>query len=87
MLQVGQLVKGYISCGTANPFYNKLVLLKVVSAVDDELVQVQTVDAETFKHHIDTFNNKHELLNSRVEYQKHTYTNWLKVEKGYEIVK
>lgn len=86
MLKVGQVVKGYIQCGTANPFYNKPVLLKVVSAVDDELVQVTTVDSAWFTHHVDTFNKHHELLNSKTVYEQHQYTNWLKVEMGYEVI-
>jgi hypothetical protein len=86
MLKVGQVVKGYINCGVKNPFYNKPVLLTVKCVINSNLVEVETVNAEVFEHHVATFNKCHELLNEKTVYETHTYTNWLKVEKGYEIV-
>ena len=43
MLKVNQVVKGFINCGIKNPFYNKPVLLKVKTVINDELVEVETV--------------------------------------------
>lgn len=87
MLQVGQVIRGYVSCGTKNPFYNKQVLLKVVFVIDNDRVEVQTVNTELFEHHVDTFNKNHELIKSETVYEYETYTGWLDVNKKYEIVK
>lgn len=86
MLKVNQVVKGFINCGTKNPFYNKPVLLKVKTVINDNLIEVETVNPEWFEHHIDTFNAHHELLNSKTVYENHTYCNWLKTDKPYEII-
>lgn len=86
MLKVGTILKGYINCGTANPLYNKPVLLKVKTVINNELVEVTTVDEHLFKHHIDTFNKNHELVDSKVAYEFEQYTNWLKTDKPYEVV-
>ena len=86
MLKVGQFVKGYINCGTANPFYNKCVLLKVVFVIDSERVEVTTVDSAWFEHNIDRYSADHKFIASETVYENHTYTNWLNTDKPYEVV-
>lgn len=87
-LEVGQLIKGKINCGTGNVFYDEeltLIVKDIGMGLDGKSVIVETIEAREMEDEIFTYRGR-KLIKIDKKLVTRKWKNWLKEESEYQLV-